>query len=439
MTESESPSGRNTAPPVAKARAPRGGPVATGMPVGIAVSVLGHSALMALVLFGGQLFVARDLQSIAVAQVQLLSMSEFGALRSVAPEIRLAALATAPESVPVAEVPVPPAPAESALLRASDNAPPTRPRELAPEAIENPLNVSPAEAATVPEIPAPAPLIAPEPAPAVRPEPPVIAPSPAPPAPVGALREPDPVIVDSNIAPARIDGDIPSPVPLGRAVSPPNAAVDWDTTQAPLQDSTATAPEPASEVEARQPEIDIAPALLVDPPTVPELAPPTVLPDETRSAALQPPADRPPDETEHESAETSTTLDLLSAAVDRLDGGQAGGGRVFRSVEGRLTDRELAYLQDRMARCWNIILISHNRNREDLAVTVAVELKSDGLIKGEPRVIQPEQPTDRQVTAIREAQRAVRQCAPFSGLTPENYASWRHIHFTFDPGGSWRR
>lgn len=58
-----------------------------GQPIGYGVSFAGHLLLLAGVLVGGQLFYGRNVASLPVADVQLVSVSEFGGLLSSAPVI----------------------------------------------------------------------------------------------------------------------------------------------------------------------------------------------------------------------------------------------------------------------------------------------------------------------------------------------------------------
>ncbi len=75
-------------------------------PVGFAVSATVHGFLVALAVFGGPLFQSRDAQSLSVAEVTLISVSEFGALLSENPDVDISAVAAVSSQAGEAAPPV---------------------------------------------------------------------------------------------------------------------------------------------------------------------------------------------------------------------------------------------------------------------------------------------------------------------------------------------
>ncbi len=90
-------------------------------------------------------------------------------------------------------------------------------------------------------------------------------------------------------------------------------------------------------------------------------------------------------------------------------------------------------------RCWNVP--AGLRDAEELKITVAAELDSDGaVISGSVRMIDPASIIDgRYDAAYRAARSALIRCSPYSDLPREKFAQWRNIEVVFNPEGmvSW--
>jgi hypothetical protein len=90
-------------------------------------------------------------------------------------------------------------------------------------------------------------------------------------------------------------------------------------------------------------------------------------------------------------------------------------------------------------RCWNVP--AGLRDAEELKITVAAELDSDGgVIAGSVRMTEPATIIDgRYDAAYRAARSALIRCSPYSDLPREKFAQWRNIEVVFNPEGmvSW--
>jgi colicin import membrane protein len=86
-------------------------------------------------------------------------------------------------------------------------------------------------------------------------------------------------------------------------------------------------------------------------------------------------------------------------------------------------------IKSRLKTCWR--LPSGGGGSDTPAVTLVWRLKMDGSLDGDPQVQSPRGDALFQLAA-ENAQRAVRECAPFD-LPPEMYAAWREIEWDFDP------
>jgi hypothetical protein len=89
--------------------------------------------------------------------------------------------------------------------------------------------------------------------------------------------------------------------------------------------------------------------------------------------------------------------------------------------------------------CWNVP--AGLREAEELKITVAAELDSDGaVISGSIRLIDPATIIDgRYDAAYRAARSALIRCSPYSDLPRDKFAQWRNIEVVFNPEGmvSW--
>ena len=114
----------------------------------------------------------------------------------------------------------------------------------------------------------------------------------------------------------------------------------------------------------------------------------------------------------------------LAAAGQSAKQGRAGGGTLLAG------DLESA-LRAQIYECWRLPA----ENSPRLVVTLQIELKPDGSLARDPKLIRPSSKAgadNKLLLAIEDALRAVRQCAPFS-LPANRYEQWRLVNFDFDP------
>ncbi len=85
--------------------------------------------------------------------------------------------------------------------------------------------------------------------------------------------------------------------------------------------------------------------------------------------------------------------------------------------------------------CW--VVPDGIKGAQDLQVTLRFELTQDGKVVGEPQLIEPTSGDDPSVrTAFEAARRAIYRCnARGFDLPQEKYAHWRVMEITFDPRG----
>ena len=82
-----------------------------------------------------------------------------------------------------------------------------------------------------------------------------------------------------------------------------------------------------------------------------------------------------------------------------------------------------ASFRDQLQRCWK---------PPSAAFTIEVEinLKQDGTLAGEPRLVNPSDAVDHPET-VASLRKAIGSCAPFH-LPPEHYAIWKKFDIVFD-------
>ncbi len=196
-------------------------------PIGFASSLLAHLLLVGLLITGGELFRGEDLGAIAVAEVTLISVSQFGALDPQSPDLPVDAPPTPPQQVradsppeaPQTSLPrPPPAPAPAVL----PPQPPDRPAESRP--LLAPAEPAPAQVAfAVPE---------PTPSPDSPPPPPSAPPEPTPPPPPVPVSRPAPQDTSEDTIAALeslLEQDLGAPQP------PPSEQPDQETASTPRQ------------------------------------------------------------------------------------------------------------------------------------------------------------------------------------------------------------
>lgn len=91
---------------------------------------------------------------------------------------------------------------------------------------------------------------------------------------------------------------------------------------------------------------------------------------------------------------------------------------------------ELDMLRRRLADCWHVP-VGVQRAR-DLIVTVHIQLRRDGSLQAQPRVINTSMHPAFRV-ASESAVRAVQECSPFTFLPVSKYEIWQDITLDFNP------
>ena len=117
-------------------------------------------------------------------------------------------------------------------------------------------------------------------------------------------------------------------------------------------------------------------------------------------------------------------------------GAQADKNRACVGACDNLSANERDYIRSKLETCWRSN--ADQAHPERTRVTVKFLLNRDGSLRGDPRVTAPSfiSPTDTVLrVAARNAENAVRDCAPFNGLRAERYANWREISSTFGVNG----
>jgi hypothetical protein len=86
-------------------------------------------------------------------------------------------------------------------------------------------------------------------------------------------------------------------------------------------------------------------------------------------------------------------------------------------------------LMSRLAQCWDIP--AEVSKTHELAVSIRIDLKSDGSLAAPPIIINRSQ-NPLFAKAAASAVRAVHKCAPFSFLPAASYDKWKEIVVDFD-------
>lgn len=370
-----------------------------GRPAGFGLSLLVHMAMVGLLLTGGELLRGNSLGTVAVAKVTLVSISEFGALDAKKPTL-----------VNVSA----PLPVERVVRNDPSPAPPS----VQPP---QPTSVS-ALTALVPEAPERA--------------------------------ASNPILSSSEPAAAQLAFETPElssapTVPL-ESPAPPELPAEPEqppSPQSPPPPESPPIPRPETEPEPQlppEPESPVPPSL----PSAPLPPPPPV-----HGLALETKTD-PETDTSRETIEVlemvlaqdfqekslpvlgtqEDSLNLIANLTQKVELNQE--PRKLDQRSGKLSEREYTYMQDRLAGCWNTITISGANDAAKLKIVVSVTLSTDGSVAEEPFLIEPQTlPTAAHLQAFYEASRAVLECAPYGGLSVDNFKNWRKIELEFDPEG----
>lgn len=344
------------------------------MKLGTTVSVLAHTALIALGLInltGSRELAPNMVDSIAI---DLIPIEEFSSIRvgTLESDVLETETPSAVDSEDPAELAQRTGNTEidQPTPEITDIETPAPTIQTAPE----PEVVEEAEPEPVPEPtppPTPAPRPEPEPAPAPEPEP---EPAPEP--------EPEPAPVPPPAPEAEPE---PEPEPQIVPPSPPRVTASVEQARAEF---ARRQQEQQQQQQAQQP-----------------------LPSDI--------ADRVADIINNETSRGATTG----------QGGEQALGRPTGQAS-RLTQSEQDALAAAMRRCWNPPMAA--MSTDGLTVRLMVSLNPNGSVNGQPQILSAITDDLVRSTAL-AAQRAVQQCGPYTMLPGDKYEEWRQVDVTFDP------
>lgn len=195
--------------------------------------------------------------------------------------------------------------------------------------------------------------------------------------------------------------------------------------------------------------VDIAPesnvrALAVEVPDD-EVAPQEEVTTEEQTEVAPTPAPAPRQRQQNDSFDLSSVAGLLDKQREpgrernegqRSDRNQRGAGLGTAEVAA-LRSRVVALSQRAMQRCWRMPVDQPDYER--LVVTLQFDLDRNGNLRGNPRVVSPNNYTfdPPMRVAVDLAMRAVRTCDPYPFPTDpilgDHYEEWSQIEFTFTP------
>lgn len=360
------------------------------MQTGLAISAIGHGALIFLVLFGGW-FSSEDLPEPEVADVSVITSEEFAALTRPfeAPEVSDAAPSPAPEPLPEEE-----------------------PAPVAPEAVQD----APPEATAAPEAATPeAPDAAPEPLAPLAPEADVADAPPDAPAPPPAEEGPA-----TELPP------VPRPVPRVAPEAAPPPPPEADAAPEVVE---RTAPAPAEE----------APPAPEEPPAAPEEATTEIVTEAERPSTAPTTSVRPSARPQRpQRVAQPTPGEASTAASENVETGETGQTRTASTgaediPQGPpMTGSERDAFRLSVQRCW---VVDQGAESSRVTVTVSFALSREGRVQGDVRQVSASEGSDgAQRAAFDAARRAILRCgAQGYDLPAEKYGQWRNVEITFDP------
>lgn len=381
---------------------------------GLLISGLGHLGLVLWALLGGWFTWTAETPPVQVAQVSLISTSEFDAMISAAPKVD--DTAPAPELQPPAtKTPKPkpkPKPAEPAKPKPAPDPAPT------PDA-------------QTPEAPAPdAPVVPPVAPPSDTPQPIPVQPSDKAPAPSAAERIAS-TPVETTDQPKTADEATPA---QSDTPSPDSQPVPDQPAASPEKTVTAVTPD-AKPTEDNAPQL--APTSSPRPPARPKAI--DTPPEETKTPDPQPadpaPDPAPADSSAADQAAIDAALaDATAPATDTVTPtpSQTGsGGTGDQPIGAALNSGEIDNLRRIIGPFWNIGSLSTDASR--VTVTMRVELSQDQKILSVEMVDFTGGTADAAQKAFEAARRAViRGASKGLGLPPDKYDTWKSMLFTFD-------
>lgn len=394
------------------------------MEKGQIISGIAHAGVILWVVLGDWLFRTDTLPEIQVAEVTLMTNSEFDAMMAAAP----------PAPQPVEEPAPQPQPEETAV----EPPPPVEPSEPPPPA-EEPPPVAPPEQPLPEDLPTeavPQPIETPDPV-----------------APIAETEQPIPVpLSDVKPRPRPVDRVAATPV---ESVDAPEVAdqVIEEVTDQPTEETViveeeqqAAAPEEATtqivteavETEENAPQLEMTASLR--PRSRPERVQPTEQPVEEQVATTET-TDTPPDQTQDSATEDAVSAALAEALAEEAASEPAQETAAADTPAAApsgppMTGGERDALRVAVQQCWNVGTLSMEALRT--TVTVGVSVGQDGVPDASSvTLVSSSGGSD---TAVRQAYEAARRAIIRCGargfpLPPEKYEQWKRMELVFDPNG----
>lgn len=375
----------------------------------LALSGTAHGGLIVWALIGGLFNPVDDDEKLQVAQISVVSASEFDALVSNAP-------ATAEPPRPPA--PVPPEPSTATPAPSAETAPAPPPPPDAPD-------VTPPDAA-------------PDTAQIVQPPLTDVAPE-TPDAPSSPAEAPDAPVTDTP-APRRADVISTTPTP-----APPPLVETAPTIEAPAAPTEVVQDDPVEPAETEAAPEETAPIIVTEDQT-PSAAPERSIRPGRRPARPEPVVASAPSETPAEptppraaEAEPEAPVDPLAAAIgDALAEANATPAPAPAAPSGPpLTQGEREGLRVSVSRCWNLGSLSTEALRT--RVTIFMEMTRDGKPRTDTiRLVAFDGGSEAAANQAYEAgRRAIIRCATDGRdgyeLPPGKFEQWKEIEMTFNP------
>lgn len=382
----------------------------TGMNTGQIVSAVGHVCLLLWVAIGDWLFTAKEMPEVTVAEVSLMTSSEFDAMMEASP-------AAAPAE-PAAQ---PDAPAEQP-------AEPAQPKPTEPPPVVEDI---PAE---VPVSDAPQPIEAPEPvAPIADTEQPV------PVAPSDVKPKPRPI---DRVAAVPVDSTVDAPeiadtvTPKASEDAAPDAPVIEDQPEAAPEEATTQIVTEAVETEDNAPQL---PKMASLPPRSrpKDLVKPEQPPEEQVASAEPAPEDTADADAAAIAAAVAAAASeaTADAPAEPTDTGAASGESNAPSGP-PMTGAETDAMRVAVQACWNVGALSMEALRT--TVVVGVSVNQDGKPdSASVKLVSSDGGDDTAVgQAFEAARRAIIRCGSKGfPLPPEKYDQWKELELVFDPNG----
>ncbi len=133
--------------------------------------------------------------------------------------------------------------------------------------------------------------------------------------------------------------------------------------------------------------------------------------------------------TKVETAEPAVTNETANDIGDLLADAIAEDQATAASSE-PLSGVELQGLIFAVQQCWNVPI--GMQNDESNTVVLGISLTSEGMIEGEPRLVEPFASSEQIKLAFETARRALIRCQPYA-LPLDKYDSWKEMEIVFNP------